>query len=207
MPKNKKGTGKQGAVATAETDDDFEAMLAEIRSADLFVTTATSSSTSSTRTISSDIPAAASGSSSSSEAKPTPASRFQTAVAEASDVKVSEVELVQACIRGDMAQLQRWSRRGIRVLNGVPLVRAAEYGKLDVMRFLVSDLGADVNQADDDDWTPLLSAAQEGQLAAAECLLKEFGADVNLPNEMGATPLLIAAQHGHLAVVRSMPSL
>jgi ankyrin repeat protein len=72
------------------------------------------------------------------------------------------------------------------------------------MRFLVSDLGADVNQADDDDNTPLFAAAQMGNVAVARCLVKEFGADVNLANQKGATPLYIAAQEGHVAVVRCL---
>jgi ankyrin repeat protein len=83
-------------------------------------------------------------------------------------------------------------------------VQAAAYGLLEVTRFLVSDLGADVNQADDDDNTPLYAAAQMGNVAVARCLLTEFGADVNLANQKGATPLYLAAQKGHVAVVRCL---
>jgi hypothetical protein len=73
MPKNNKKSsakGKTVPVATAQADDDFEAMLSEIRAADPIATTATGSNTSSSstsrssgsfNTIPSDHPSAASG--------------------------------------------------------------------------------------------------------------------------------------------------
>jgi ankyrin repeat protein len=72
----------------------------------------------------------------------------------------SEDELVQACIRGDMAKLRQSAKRGIRGSSAQPLCQAAALGKLDVMRRLVSDFGGDVNQADDQGNTPLFVAAQ-----------------------------------------------
>jgi ankyrin repeat protein len=72
------------------------------------------------------------------------------------------------------------------------------------MRYLISDLGADATQADDQGHTPLFIAAQCGQLAVVRYLAKELGADVNQSDQEGWTPLPIAAQNGHLAVVRCL---
>jgi hypothetical protein len=46
-------------------------------------------------------------------------------VEEASVMTLSDYELAQACICGDMAQLRRWARRGIRVVSGLALIQAA----------------------------------------------------------------------------------
>jgi ankyrin repeat protein len=75
-------------------------------------------------------------------------------------------------------------------------------GKLEVVRFLVKEAGANVNQAASDGTTPLVLAAQEGQLAVVLFLAKELGADINQAKHDGATPLYIAAQKGNTAVVQ-----
>jgi ankyrin repeat protein len=58
---------------------------------------------------------------------------------------------------------------------------------------MVSELGADVDQADYHGATPLYIAAQLGNLEMVRCLGTELGADVNKAMEAGSTPLLIAA--------------
>jgi hypothetical protein len=125
----------------------------------------------------------------------------ESAAPEPAEERVSEDEIVQACIRGDMTQLRRWARRGIRVSSGQPLVQTAAHSKIDVMRYLVSDLAANVHQTDDQGFTPLFSAAQFGHLAVMRCLVKELTADVNQATHEDFTPLHIAAYIGHLAVV------
>jgi ankyrin repeat protein len=84
------------------------------------------------------------------------------------------------------------------------LIEAAFLGNLEVMRCLVNDYGADVNQANDNGFTPLFTAAQAGHLAAVRCLVMDFGADVNKGKKDGSTPLMIAANMGHLAVVQCL---
>jgi hypothetical protein len=96
------------------------------------------------------------------------------------------------------------ARQGVHASSAVHLTEAAVHGKVEVMRYLVNDLGADVNQADDEGFTPLYSAAQEGHVAAVRCLVNELGADVDLANQAGATPLYLACQLGHLALVRCL---
>jgi hypothetical protein len=72
------------------------------------------------------------------------------------------------------------------------------------MRYLISDLGANVTQADDEGYTSLFIAAHCGQLAVVRYLSKELSADVNKATKDGATPLFMAAQDGLLAIVRCL---
>jgi ankyrin repeat protein len=75
-------------------------------------------------------------------------------------------------------------------------------GRLDLVRFLVEELGADVNDRGPMGFTPLYAAAERGHIAIVVCLVKELGAHVDLAAEDGATPLHHAAQVVHLTVVR-----
>jgi hypothetical protein len=108
MLKHEKTLGKKVAVTPAVTDDDFGNMLAELRTSDLITITATSSSTTSSHgsssTTSSDVPSAILKRGGSSDANPSS---------------------TQACVRGNMAQLQRWARREIRVSSGLPLLQSS----------------------------------------------------------------------------------
>jgi hypothetical protein len=70
------------------------------------------------------------------------------------------------------------------------------------MRFLVRELGADVNQGLRDE-TPLMLAAIRDEEALVQCLV-ELGADVNQALPLGWTALLFAAWKGHLAIVRCL---
>jgi ankyrin repeat protein len=117
---------------------------------------------------------------------------------------VSEDSIFAACKRGDITQLRRWGRQGVRVENADLLVNAilAKVSS-DILRFLVKELGADVNGARlTDGGTPLYVAAQIGNLALLQFLVKELGADVNKARHDGSTSLCIAAHQGYLAVVR-----
>jgi ankyrin repeat protein len=202
MPKNAKMSKvKNEAAAPVQAEEDFDDMLAEVCAADPIVAVATSintsrSSSSSSSTSSSSLKSATSA--------PTSTGPKSGVPPEPAEEKVSEDKIVQACIRGDRAQLRRWARRGIRVSSGRPLVQTAAHGNLDVIRYLVNDVGADVNQADDQGFTPLLMAAQNAHLDSMRCLVMELGADVNQTELTGNTPLIIAVLNGHLSVVRCL---
>ena len=83
-----------------------------------------------------------------------------------------------------------------------PLHNAAAGGHSSAARFLVQELGANVNDKDSEGCTPLHAAAQNGHADAARVLVKELDADVNSKTTKGATPLHSGAENGHADVVR-----
>jgi ankyrin repeat protein len=73
-----------------------------------------------------------------------------------------------------------------------------------MVKCLVEELGADVNQTDDEGYTPLIFAAVEEDLAMVRCLLKDLGADVHQADHEGTSPLYIAAEEGKMAMVQCL---
>jgi ankyrin repeat protein len=57
---------------------------------------------------------------------------------------------------------------------------AAGHGKLDAVRLLLKELGADARLLHNG-YTASYVAAQYGHEHVVRCLVKEFGADVNIP--------------------------
>jgi hypothetical protein len=105
MPKHhKKGEikCKKVGAAIADPDDDFDNMLAELQASDLTNITATTATTTtsagSNRRSSSSSSSSSSRTSSSSSSLPL-------------GTGVTEAMLVQASVRGDVAQLRRWVKR------------------------------------------------------------------------------------------------
>jgi hypothetical protein len=80
-------------------------------------------------------------------------------------MKLPEKRIIEAVKRGDIGQIRRWARQGLRVTSSLPLVHATRLGKLAVMQCLVKEFGADVSQADCEGCTPLYFAARAGDLA------------------------------------------
>jgi ankyrin repeat protein len=113
--------------------------------------------------------------------------------------------LTEAARVGDLDSLTIWARQGVRVTFALPLIAAAVGGHLDVLRCLVRELGADVNQAIRSGVTPLTAAALSKNVAVVRCLV-ELGADIN-PNWGDDTPLILAAYAGKTAVVRCLVEL
>jgi hypothetical protein len=59
----------------------------------------------------------------------------------------TEAAVIKACRRGDLAQLRRWGRQEeFRVSTGQALVAFVANNRIDMVRCLVDDLGADVSQ-------------------------------------------------------------
>jgi ankyrin repeat protein len=87
---------------------------------------------------------------------------------------------------------------------------AARNVHLDIVRCLVNELGADVNQAGifhaDDDYgmNALHTAALHGHLDLVRCLLGELNADVDMEPSSGGNALFFAAIEGSLDVVRCL---
>jgi ankyrin repeat protein len=189
MPK-KKSKRQYANAATDDVDDndeDIDNLLAEVTAVDLKLLADVRASSSTTTNFAS----------SSSSSGGVPGESLQK-------LHVSELAIFGACKRGDIDQLRRWGRQGVRVKDADFLVDAicAEVS-LDILRCLVKELGADINGARlTDGATPLCVAAEIGNLALLQFILKELGADVNQAENDGSTPLFIAAQRGYLAVVR-----
>jgi hypothetical protein len=185
IPKNKKTGKRQTANATAAqtADDDFHDMLAEVMAEDPASPAVTSSGSAPSST------SAATTSTSSSNTHATEATKEQRAI-------------MQCCFAGDVPKLRQWVRRGVRVVfSAEPLITAAGCGKLKVVRFLIKEAGANVNQSWGNGSTPLYIAAQQGHLPVVQCLVKELGADINKANLKGGTPLMIVARHKQTKVV------
>jgi hypothetical protein len=184
---NQKGKRSEIEAATAQTADAFDDMLAEFRAADLAIPAATTTviatttASATTSTTNTNTPSSSSFSSSSSS---TPnATRPE-------EMSVSDDMILAACARGDITQLQRWGRQGVRVHSGLALAFAAGQGTLDVIKCLVEELGASVDDRFKG-YAPLDFAAQNGCMAVVKCLVKEFGA-INQDDIDGATPLMAA---------------
>jgi hypothetical protein len=133
-----KGKGKKGDVVRNKADDDFDSMLADLRASDLLVNTTNNTTT-------------ATGSSSSSSSSSSGSSSTAPAAA------VTKAMIVQASVRGDVTKLRRWVERGVRVSSAEPLCNAVFKNNIGAVRCLVKELGADVDQAGEEEFTPLIS--------------------------------------------------
>jgi hypothetical protein len=120
-------------------------------------------------------------------------------------VVVTEYMLFEAAEAGDLESLRDWAQQGVRVTTVGPLFVAAEKGRLEVVRCLVQQMGANVNRTTLNGATILMYIVmkQWGNSAVVQCLV-ELGADVNQAIQNGRTPLNFAADGGHLAVVRRL---
>ncbi|XP_076471982.1 myotrophin-like [Babylonia areolata] len=98
-------------------------------------------------------------------------------------------EFLWAVKNGDLVSVQAFKEaQNVDVVNTeingrYPLHVAADYGQIDVIKFLL-DKGAKINQADKHGLTPLLSAIFEGHTECVKMLL-ERGADKTLKSPDG----------------------
>jgi hypothetical protein len=189
--------------------DDFDDIIAQATQLNASIVTTSSGSSSSNNSISRRNANNASTSSSSRSSCSTGSGsgisgrRSRSNHALPTEEEVEKV-LTQMCIAGDLVRLRRYLGPRDRRISARPLLYAAAYGKLDILRCLVEEYGADGNEGDDDGDTPLYYAAHEGQLKVVQCLVKELGADVNQASNDGRTPLFIAALEGRLKVVQCL---
>ncbi|KAM0884690.1 hypothetical protein ACQ4PT_030825 [Festuca glaucescens] len=88
-----------------------------------------------------------------------------------------------------------------------PLHEAAGMGRMDTCKYLVEDLGFDINAEANDDsgMTPLVCAVSRGKAIAVRYLL-EKGADPNKEDIIGFTPLHYATKEGNDGLVRLLLS-
>ena len=88
-----------------------------------------------------------------------------------------------------------------------PLFLAAKHGHEPLVRFLVTEFGANVNQTDNEQRSPLWMAARNGHDAVVRFLVTEAGANVSQTDDAQRSPLWMAARNGHDAVVRFLATL
>jgi ankyrin repeat protein len=91
-----------------------------------------------------------------------------------------------------------WAQQGVRVTSAKPLVLAARGHHLEVLQCLVHELGAEVNQTNNEE-TALMIAAAHGFAELVWSLVRDLGADID-QGMNGVTPLHIAASRGQLVV-------
>jgi hypothetical protein len=200
-PKNKKNGKRQEAeVASAQTDEDFDDMLAEVMAADLTTFTGDSTSSSSITT-SATTPQALSSASNTANSTPGATASSSSSSSSTSRPEVSEAIISDAVRAGDLTRLRRWGQLGVRCDFARPLCLAAMLGNVAVVECLIKEIGAEVDRVYEGGASPIHVAAQEGKLDVVLCLVKEFGADANRPNNRGVTPMCAAAMNGHLDVV------
>ena len=92
---------------------------------------------------------------------------------------------------------------------------AAGKNRMECLRFLVSECGADPNVADYCGWTPLFRASYNGHDGPVEFLVEEGGADVNSKTvrdsdwagmPKGSTPLDAATKEGNTEIASRLMS-
>ena len=86
--------------------------------------------------------------------------------------------------------------------NSDLLLMSASFGDVEsVINFLKN--GADVNKANNREYSTLYMAVQQGYTKIVEILL-EAGAKVNVITAEGVTPLLVAAENGYKNIVQAL---
>ena len=99
---------------------------------------------------------------------------------------------------------QKLTDRHTDLSSHTPLHAASIHGHLDIVQFLVCEIGCDPVSTDSEGQSCLHLAAQHGHLPVMRYLLEEVGCDMTLVDEHGRSPTYLAAGGGHLDVVRYM---
>jgi ankyrin repeat protein len=116
--------------------------------------------------------------------------------------------ITSAAQAGDLESLRIWARQveGVCVTTAKPLCVAARGGYLEVLRCLVQELGADVNQTHHGTAALMIAAASDFS-DMVRLLVTDVGADINHGDRRGVKPLHMSASKGNLAVVRCLIQL
>jgi hypothetical protein len=115
---------------------------------------------------------------------------------------VAEEAIIRAIIAGDIAKLRRWARQGVRLVSAKPFSKATLLGSLDIMRCLVKEFDADVNQTNEEGTTALVTAVISGKFNMVRFLVRDLGADVN--QSPVSSPLLFATVKGNVEMMRCL---
>ena len=86
--------------------------------------------------------------------------------------------------------------------NQAPIHRAAHFGRVDIIRFLLGEADGDKECLDGQGRTPLHVAMERGRLPAVQCLIEEFHVAIDPLDKDGRTPLDAGVWSSQLDVVR-----
>jgi ankyrin repeat protein len=109
-------------------------------------------------------------------------------------VKKNDAITVESILSANHALFSEQSRNYDTLLH-----RAAQYGAIDVIKFLIIQ-GANVNARNGDNYAPAHFAILSGNLEALQVLMA-YGAQINLRTSEGDTLLHLAAGAGHVEMV------
>jgi hypothetical protein len=109
-----------------------------------------------------------------------------------------------AVAAGDISKLRNWVSEGVKVATQETVSTAAHESKVGVLKYLVTELGGDVNLPDKHGLTHLIWAAEANHIEAVQCLVKELGVDANQAGMYGASPLILAVEKGHIELTRCL---
>ena len=98
----------------------------------------------------------------------------------------------------------RLTERHRDLSSHTPLHAASIHGHLDIVLFLVCEIGCDPVSTNSGGQSCLHLAAQNGHLPVIRYLLEEVGCDMTLVDKHGRSPTYLAAGGGHLNVVKYM---
>ena len=87
-----------------------------------------------------------------------------------------------------------------------PLHCAAEHGRIDAVKTLLSVDGIDVNAKGDDEMTPLLRAAYTGQVHVVKLLSEHPSVDMRATEKQGRNALFLAVENGMFGVAKFLLS-
>jgi len=128
-----------------------------------------------------------------------------------------EVPLMVVCMLESDVQARRLSRVLLQhqeidvnhspLDNGVgitPLIYAAQYNKVELVKLLLADPRVDLAAKDDDGCMAIHMACFSGSVEVMELFLSDSRTDVNIPDREDLTPLFAACQEGHTEIVRML---
>jgi ankyrin repeat protein len=105
--------------------------------------------------------------------------------------------LLDYCVAGDLESLKKHLKPDSIIEDSEKatlLVFACDYGHLGIVKYLVEDIGVDVNALDDYGHVPLIEAARVGGLNIVKYLLDQR-ADINIVNAQKKTVLMSSVHH------------
>ena len=97
---------------------------------------------------------------------------------------------------------QKLSQDHVDIHGNSLLHVASVYGKLEVVKFLVAEIGCDLYATNRDGMSCLHIAAQHGHLFLVKYLLEEVGSDLTLVDTQGRSAIYLAAEGGHINILK-----